>query len=121
MPSLQARHSRGQTRVTPHRMSGARRVRIVVSYDGTDYHGWQIQPNLRTVQSELQRVLSEIEESPVVVEGSGRTDAGVHALAQVAAFNLKNPIPLPNLVKAMNRLLDRDLRVLDAAETAPEF
>src|SRR5262249_38583010 len=97
-----------------------RRIRIVLSYDGTEFHGWQVQPNLRTVQSELQRVLSEIEEATVLVEGSGRTDAGVHALAQVAAFNLTNPIPLANLVKAMNRLLERDVRVLEAAEAHPE-
>lgn len=98
-----------------------RRIRITVSYDGTDYHGWQVQPGLPTIQSALEVVLSEIEGAPVRVEGSGRTDAGVHALAQVAAFDLANPIPPANLYKAMNRLLPRDVRVLEAAEVATDF
>src|SRR5262245_11250104 len=98
-----------------------RRIRITLSYDGTAYHGWQVQPGLPTVQSELQRVLGEIEGAPVHVHGSGRTDAGVHALAQVAAFDLGNPLPLSNLVKAMNRLLVRDVRVLHAVQVAGDF
>jgi tRNA pseudouridine38-40 synthase len=98
-----------------------RRIRVTVSYDGTAYHGWQIQPGLPTIQGALQAVLSEIGESPVQVAGSGRTDAGVHALAQVAAFDLTNPLPVENLRKAMNRLLPRDIRVLDAAVAPAEF
>ena len=98
-----------------------RRIRITVSYDGTEYHGWQVQPGLATIQGTLQRVLSEIEGSQVCVDGSGRTDAGVHALAQVAAFSLRNPLPLPNLKKAMNRLLPRDIRVLETGETHAGF
>src|SRR6266404_2089273 len=98
-----------------------RRIRITVSYDGTDFHGWQVQPGLPTVQATLESVLAEIEGAPVHVAGSGRTDAGVHALAQVAAFSIANPIPLPNLRKAMNRLLPRDIRVLDTCEADPEF
>ncbi len=96
-----------------------RRIRIAVSYDGTDYYGWQVQPGLPTIQGVLEAVLAEIESAEVKVEGSGRTDAGVHALAQVAAFSLENPIPTPNLEKAMNRLLPRDIRIL-SAEEAPE-
>jgi len=98
-----------------------RRIRITVSYDGTEYHGWQVQPGLPTIQKALETVLGEIEGAPVRVEGSGRTDAGVHALAQVAAFDLANPIPPANLCKAMNRLLPRDVRVLEAAEAAIDF
>lgn len=98
-----------------------RRIRIIVSYDGTDYHGWQVQPGVATIQRVLEDVLSEIEEDVVHVDGSGRTDAGVHALAQVAAFRLTNPIPLPNLKKAMNRLLPRDIRVLETAEVEDSF
>ncbi len=98
-----------------------RRIRINVSYDGTDFHGWQVQPGLATIQGTLESVLSEIEGAPVHVAGSGRTDAGVHALAQVAAFSLSNPIPLPNLRKAMNRLLPRDIRVLDAQDVSGDF
>lgn len=98
-----------------------RRIRIVVSYDGTEYHGWQVQPGLETIQGTLERVLAEIEKKPVDVAGSGRTDAGVHALAQVAAFTLDNPIPAANLLRAMNRLLPAAIRVLDVAEAAPDF
>lgn len=98
-----------------------RRIRTTVSYDGTDYHGWQVQPGLATIQGTIETVLAEIEGAPVHVDASGRTDAGVHALAQVAAFSLANPIPVENLRKAMNRLLRRDIRVLDAAETAEDF
>jgi tRNA pseudouridine38-40 synthase len=98
-----------------------RRIRITLSYDGTDYYGWQVQPGLPTIQGVLEAVLSEIESAEVKVEGSGRTDAGVHALAQVAAFSLENPIPAPNLEKAMNRQLPRDIRVLSAAEAREDF
>ncbi len=101
--------------------SALRRIRITVAYDGAEYHGWQIQPALPTIQGTLEGVVSEIEGKPVHVAGSGRTDAGVHALAQVAAFSIVNPIPAVNLRRAMNRLLPRDIRVLSAEETAPDF
>jgi tRNA pseudouridine38-40 synthase len=98
-----------------------RRIRVTLSYDGTNYHGWQIQPELATIQGALEAVLAEIEGGLVHVEGSGRTDAGVHALAQVAAFDLANPIPPENLRKAVNRLLQRDIRVLSVEEVPPDF
>jgi len=98
-----------------------RRIRITVAYDGADYHGWQVQPGLETIQGTLERVIGEIENAPVSVIGSGRTDAGVHALAQVAAFNLANPIPCDNLRRAMNRLLPADIRVTDVQEAAAAF
>src|SRR6516164_1712398 len=98
-----------------------RRIRITVSYDGTNYHGWQVQPDLATIQGTIQDVLARIEDATVLVIGSGRTDAGVHALAQVAAFDLQNPIPCDNLRRAMNRLLPRDIRILAAEEAAPDF
>jgi len=98
-----------------------RRIRVTLSYDGTDYYGWQVQPGLPTIQGVIEAVLSEIESAEVKVEGSGRTDAGVHALAQVAAFSLENPIPTPNLEKAMNRQLPRDIRILSAEETTENF
>lgn len=96
-------------------------MRITVAYDGTDYHGWQVQPGLATIQGVLEGVLGEIEGSRVHVEGSGRTDAGVHALAQVAALSMANPIPAANLKKAMNRVLPRDIRVLAVAEAPEDF
>ena len=98
-----------------------RRIRTLLSYDGTDYHGWQVQPGLPTIQGALEQVLSGIEGRPVQVAGSGRTDAGVHAIAQVAAFSIENPIPVDNLRRAMNRLLPRDIRVLQAEEAPPDF
>jgi tRNA pseudouridine38-40 synthase len=98
-----------------------RRVKITLAYDGTEYHGWQIQPGLPTIQGTVERVLAAIEGQPVKVEGSGRTDAGAHALEQVAAFSIANRIPLPNLKRAMNRLLPPAIRVLSATEAAPDF
>jgi len=98
-----------------------RRLRITLAYDGTDFHGWQVQPGLPTVQGTVEAVLSEIENAPVTIAGSGRTDAGVHALAQVASFDLTNPIPCENLRRAMNRLLPPSIRVSEAVEAAPDF
>jgi tRNA pseudouridine38-40 synthase len=98
-----------------------RRIKIQLSYDGSDYHGWQVQPGLATIQGALQQVISEIEGQAVQVAGSGRTDAGVHALAQVAAFTIDNPIPVENLLRAMNRLLPRDIRVMRAEEAHLDF
>lgn len=98
-----------------------RRLRITLAYDGTGFHGWQRQPNVPTIQGTLQHVLAGIEGKPVLVDGSGRTDAGVHALAQVAAFSLENPIPLENLKKAMNRLLPAAIRIVSVEEAAPDF
>lgn len=104
-------------------MSGgrSRRIRILVSYDGTDFHGWQVQPGTSTIQGTLEEILSGIEGKVVHVAGSGRTDAGVHALGQVAAFTLANPIPCVNLRKAINRLLPPSIRVVDAIETHESF
>ena len=98
-----------------------RRIKIEVAYEGTEFHGWQVQPELPTIQGTLEAILSGIEGQPVHVEGSGRTDAGVHALAQVAAFNLENPIPVDNLRRAVNRLLPGAIRILRAEQTALEF
>jgi tRNA pseudouridine38-40 synthase len=99
----------------------SRRIRITIAYDGTHFHGWQVQPGLPTIQGVLEEIIGQIEEKPVHVAGSGRTDAGVHALAQVAAFTLDNPIPLPNLLRAVNRLLPPAIRVLSAESVHPDF
>jgi tRNA pseudouridine38-40 synthase len=98
-----------------------RRIKIQISYDGTDYHGWQVQPGLPTIQGILEQVFGEIEGQAVQVAGSGRTDAGVHALAQVAALTMDNPIPLENLRRAANRLLPPDIRVTHVDEAAMDF
>jgi tRNA pseudouridine38-40 synthase len=108
--------------IVPTRYSGAlRRIRITLAYDGTGYHGWQVQPGLPTIQGVLEEIICGIEGSRVHVAGSGRTDAGVHALAQVAAFTITNPIPVDNLQRAVNRLLPPAIRVLDASETHAAF
>lgn len=98
-----------------------RRLSILVSYDGTAYHGWQVQPGLPTIQSTIERVLSELDAKPVAIEGSGRTDAGVHALGVCAAFNLNNPIPADNLRRALNKMLPPDIRILEARERPASF
>ena len=98
-----------------------RRLRFEVAYDGTDFHGWQVQPGLPTVQGALEQVIGEIEGAPVSVIGSGRTDAGVHALAQVAVVDLRNPIPADSFRRAVNRLLPPSIRVNHVAEAAPDF
>jgi tRNA pseudouridine38-40 synthase len=99
----------------------SRRIRLIVSYDGTEFHGWQVQPGLPTIQAHLEEIFAGIDKKYVHVAGSGRTDAGVHALAQVAAVTIDNPIPLKNLKKAVNRLLPRAVRVLACEEVAPDF
>ena len=98
-----------------------RRIKIKLAYDGSEFHGWQVQPDLPTIQGVLEQVVSEIEGQAVQVAGSGRTDAGVHALEQVAAFHMANPIPVANLRRAMNRLLPHTIRVLSAEEVAAGF
>jgi tRNA pseudouridine38-40 synthase len=98
-----------------------RRIRITVAYDGTPFHGWQVQPGLPTIQGILEEVIGGMEKTPVHVAGSGRTDAGVHALAQVAAFTIENPIPPDNFLRAVNRLLPAQIRVLSAEVVDPRF
>ncbi len=98
-----------------------RTLRFEVAYDGTEFHGWQIQPGLATIQGTLEEVIGTIEGKAVHVVGSGRTDAGVHALAQVAAVRLENPIPVDNFRRAVNRLLPRSIRVTHVSETEPSF
>jgi tRNA pseudouridine38-40 synthase len=106
---------------TPPADRTPRRIRLHLAYDGGPFHGWQVQPGLPTIQGILERIVSEIDGKPVHVAGSGRTDAGVHALEQVAAFSIENPIPLLNLKRALNRLLPPAIRVLAVAETHPDF
>jgi tRNA pseudouridine38-40 synthase len=98
-----------------------RRIKIKLAYDGSAFHGWQVQPGLPTIQGVLEKIVSEMEGRPVQVAGSGRTDAGVHAIGQVAAFSIHNPIPLLNLRRAVNRLLPPSVRVLSAEEVHADF
>jgi len=98
-----------------------RRIRITVAYDGTHFNGWQVQPGLPTIQGTLEEIIGSMEKKPVHVAGSGRTDAGVHALAQVAAFTIENPIPVDNFLRAVNRLLPPAIRVLSAEVVPMDF
>lgn len=93
--------------------------RLTIQYDGTDFHGWQMQDGLRTVQGELTRALSLLEGRGVVLHGAGRTDAGVHAEAQVASVVLRRERETEKLRDAINGNIGRDVRVLEAL-CAPE-
>jgi len=93
--------------------------KLVLSYDGTEFHGWQVQPTQQTVQGELSDAIERITGERVLPQGSGRTDAGVHALAQVASFPLVAPIPAANLQRALNRTLPAAIRI-HSAEVASE-
>ncbi len=98
-----------------------RNVKITIAYEGTGFAGWQNQPAQRTIQGEIEAALAVIEGRPVRIQGSGRTDAGVHALAQTASFSFENPIPLEKLPLALNRLLPPAIRAVAAEEVAPSF
>lgn len=95
--------------------------KLTIQYDGTDFHGWQIQDGLRTVQGELTGALSLIENREVLVHGSGRTDAGVHAEGQVASVQLEKDITPEKLRAAINGNVGKDLRVLAAETVNDEF
>jgi tRNA pseudouridine38-40 synthase len=95
--------------------------KLTIQYDGTDFHGWQIQGELRTVQAELAKALSLIDGRAVVVHGSGRTDAGVHAEGQVANVNLQRQITPEKLRAAINGNVGKDLRVIKAEIVAGDF
>lgn len=95
--------------------------KLTLSYDGSLFHGWQVQPGLVTVQSTLSHAIHELTGERVMPQGSGRTDAGVHALGQVASVTLEAPIPQGNLLRALNRILPSSVRVVAAEEVGPEF
>jgi tRNA pseudouridine38-40 synthase len=95
--------------------------RLTLQYDGTDFHGWQVQDEERTVQGELVRVVGLLEGSAVVVHGSGRTDAGVHAEGQVASFHLSREFAPEKLRAALNGNLPRDVRVLEVSIASEDF
>jgi len=100
---------------------GLRHIKLTVAYDGTDYHGWQIQPGKRTIQGQLTEAFRSLTDSKVRVHGASRTDAGVSALGQVALAVVDTPIPACNLVKALNDRLPADIAVLDADDAQPGF
>ena len=97
------------------------RYRILLEYDGAAFSGWQLQPGHRTVQEELERAIGVFAREPARVAGAGRPDAGVHALGQVAAFDLAAPPDLPRAFRAFNGILPKDCRVLSIAEAPAGF
>jgi len=98
-----------------------RNVRLLLEYDGSDFHGFQKQARLRTIQGELESVLARILKHPVKVVGAGRTDAGVHALGQVANFATDSRMPIERMPAAANSRLPAAIVVREAAEAAPDF
>ena len=98
-----------------------RNLKLTLAYDGADFSGWQVQPDCRTVQGILAEALARVTGEAVLPQGSGRTDAGVHALAQVASVNLASTIPPGNLAQALNDVLPPAIRILLAEEVPPGF
>jgi len=98
-----------------------RRIRIFVAYDGTNYHGWQVQKNGITIEAELNRCLSELFGEEIAVIGASRTDAGVHALGNVAVFDTSGCMPAGKISYALNQRLPEDIRIQKSEEVAPDW
>ena len=98
-----------------------RNIKLVLSYDGTDFRGWQVQPGLPTIQGVLAEAIVKITGEAIVPQASGRTDSGVHALAQVAHFATTSSIPSGNIRKALNSCLPDSIRILSADEAPADF
>jgi tRNA pseudouridine38-40 synthase len=99
----------------------SRNLKLTLAYDGSEFHGWQIQPGLPTVQGILSEIIGRTTGEKVLPQGSGRTDTGVHALAQVASFTTHSTIPLVNFRKVLNDRLPPSIRVLFVEEMPPDF
>jgi len=98
-----------------------KRIRLTVAYDGTNYHGWQIQPNGITIESELKRCLEELFKEPIEVIGASRTDSGVHALGNIAIFDTSARMPAEKIAYALNQRLPEDIRIQRSEEVAPDW
>src|SRR5271166_1512867 len=96
-------------------------LKLILAYDGSDFAGWQVQPDAVTVQGTLASAIGRVTGEKVLPQGSGRTDAGVHALAQVVTFVTESSVPAANFVKALNDILPASVRVLEVEEAAPGF
>lgn len=95
--------------------------KLTIAYDGTDFHGWQIQANQPTIQGELVNVLQRLTQEKIFVHGAGRTDAGVHALGQVASFKTQSGLSAQEFQRALNALLPPAIRIVDTEEVGPDF
>lgn len=100
---------------------GVRRVRLIVAYDGTNYHGWQIQKNGITIEAELNRCLTELLGEEIQVIGASRTDSGVHAMGNVAVFDTVSPIPPEKISYALNQRLPVDIRIQHSDEVPTDW
>jgi tRNA pseudouridine38-40 synthase len=98
-----------------------RNIKLTIAYDGAEFHGWQIQPGVPTIQGALNDVASQVTQEKVMVHGASRTDAGVHALGQVAHFKTRSLIPAGELQRAFNALLPASIRIVAAEEVGPDF
>lgn len=98
-----------------------KRVRLIVAYDGTNYHGWQVQDNGITIESELNRCLTNLLGEEIQVIGASRTDAGVHALGNVAVFDTENRMPAEKISYALNQRLPEDIRIQKSEEVPPDW
>ena len=98
-----------------------RNLKLTLAYDGHDFAGWQVQPGRATIQGTLVSAIEHLTGEKTLPQGSGRTDAGVHALAQTASVMLASPIPTANLVRALNDVLPPSVRVLAVEEMPPDF
>jgi len=97
------------------------RLCLLIEYDGTRYAGWQIQKGLRTIQGEIEAALSKILHESIRVTGAGRTDSGVHARGQIAHFDAQHGISFTKLQRALNGLLDKDIRIKAVQEVNAQF
>jgi tRNA pseudouridine38-40 synthase len=98
-----------------------RNLKMILSYDGAEFSGWQVQPDATTVQGTLASAIGRVTGEKVLPQGSGRTDAGVHALAQVMTFVTESSVPTENFMKALNNILPASVRVLEVAEAPVDF
>lgn len=98
-----------------------RNLKLTLAYDGSHFKGWQVQPQLVTVQGTLAEVIGRVTGEKVLPQGSGRTDAGVHAIGQVASFSTESPIPVRNLLIVLNDRLPSSIRVLNVEEMPDDF
>jgi tRNA pseudouridine38-40 synthase len=98
-----------------------RHFKLTIAYDGTDFHGWQIQSAKSTVQGEIVSVLRRVTQEHIQLHGAGRTDAGVHALGQVASFKTQSALSAPEFQRALNALLPPTIRIMCAEEVGPDF
>ena len=100
---------------------GTRNISLIIEYEGTNYHGWQCQPNGTTIEEIVRRAIERIVDHPVKLYSAGRTDAGVHAFGQVVNFFTVKNIPLFNIERGLNSMLPEDIRVRSAREEGPSF